>query len=103
MEDTRPLEEVAADIHALMAGDAAERLAQLIALLLVVGEGLPVSAEPTIEAACRREQRPLIGRYRVEHAVAVRHVSVSLLELTYHLRIRCQLTKGFPNARCHDA
>src|SRR6202008_4344539 len=55
MEDATPLEKVAADIHALMAGDAAERLEQLIALLLFGREGLPVSAEPTIEAACRRE------------------------------------------------
>src|SRR5215469_15611926 len=103
MEDTRPLEKVAADTHALMAGHAAERLEQLIALLLVVGEGLPVSAEPTIEAACRREQRSLIGRDRVEHAVAVRHMSVGAAELTHHLRIRGQLAKDLIDARSHDA
>src|SRR5215471_1767521 len=103
MEDTRPLEEVAADIHALMAGDAADRLEQLIALLLVVREGLPVSAEPTIEAACRREQRSLIGRDRIEHAVAVRHMSVGAAEPTHHFRIRSQPAKDLIDARCHGA
>src|SRR6516162_8066301 len=49
MKDAVPLEQVAADIDALVTGDAAERLEQLIAGQLLGREGCGVAVEPTVE------------------------------------------------------
>jgi len=62
---------VAADIHPLMARDAAERLEQLVARELLGGYRVSVAAEPSIKSASRREEGPLIGRDGAEECRTV--------------------------------
>src|SRR5580704_11247278 len=61
MKYSVPLVHVATHIDALMAGDAAERLEQLVPAELLGGYRVDVAAEPSIKSASRREEGSLIG------------------------------------------
>ena len=52
-EDAELLEEVAADIDALVAGDAAIVLEKFVALFLVWGDGVVLAAKIAVEACSR--------------------------------------------------
>src|SRR5262249_54079227 len=60
-EDAESLEQIAADIRALMAGDAAVGLEQLIAAPLLRTDGIALAGEPAIERRARRQQGTLEG------------------------------------------
>src|SRR5438132_3608908 len=91
MKDAVPLEQVAAHIHTLMTGDAAERLEQLVAVLLLSRERCRIAAEPTVEPAPGGQQRPLIGCDRIQKARAVRPMPIGLAKLPGHRGISAQL------------
>src|SRR5262249_17823650 len=79
-KDAVPLEEIATDIDPLMAGDAAERLEQAIAFLLLGTERRALAAEPAVEPASRRQQTALVRGDRVEEARSVRRAPIGRAE-----------------------
>ena len=66
MENIVPLEKIATHIDALMAGDAAERLEQLIAGQLLRRDRGGFARKPAVEPAARRDQGALVGRDRIQ-------------------------------------
>src|ERR1700735_5627096 len=66
VKDAMTLKKIAADIHALMARDAAERLEQLVTGELFGTDGARFAGKPTIETAARRKQRALVGCNRIQ-------------------------------------
>src|SRR4029077_224725 len=82
-ENPLSLEEIASDIHALMARATAERFEQLIAIQLLRGKRRRFAAEPAVEPASRRKQRSLKGRQGVQEAGAIRRTPVGRAELLH--------------------
>ena len=81
MKYSMPLVHVAADIHPLVAGDAAKRLEQLVAGISLGCDRVDVAFEPPIKSAPGREEGPLIGRDGAEEARAVRLAAEGLTKL----------------------
>src|SRR6266404_397820 len=103
MKDAVPLDQVAAHIHTLMTGDAAERLEQLVAVLLLSRERCRIAAEPTVEPAPGGQQRPLIGCDRIQEARTVRPMPIGLAELLLYITISTELSKDLLDASPHDS
>src|SRR5215471_21333474 len=66
MKDAVPLEQVTADIDTLVTRYAAERLEQLVAVLLLRRQRRAISGEPTVEPTPRCHERPLVGSDRIQ-------------------------------------
>ena len=64
MEDTMPLEQIAAHIYALMAGNAAQRLEQPIAGQLLRCDGAEVASEPAVVALAANAAMRIAGATR---------------------------------------
>ena len=67
VKDAEPLKQIAADIHALMAGDAAVVLEQLVAALFLWRDGIALPAQVAVKARIGRDQRTLEGREGIQH------------------------------------
>src|SRR5271166_3552495 len=102
MEDTVPLKQVAADVHALVARDAAQRLEQLIAGELLRRNRAGVALKPAIEAAARRRQRTLESGDSVQQVVVVGPASISVSEPLHDVGVSPQLANDFFDARPHE-
>lgn len=102
-EDPEALEEVAADIRALVAGDAAERREPAIALLLVPRNRVARPAEKAVEARVRGDERALIGGERVQHRLPLGRRAVDRLESFEVARIGAQLGEQLVPTGVHDA
>jgi hypothetical protein len=76
-----PLEEIAAHVDALVAGDAAKRLEQLIAGQLLRCDRAGFTRKPAVEPAARRNERALVGRDRIQEGGDVGLPSVRVTEL----------------------
>ena len=72
MENAVPLKQIAAHIDALMAGDAAKRFEDLISGQLLRRDRVGFARKPSVEAAARRNQRPLVCRDRIQERSDVR-------------------------------
>ena len=81
MEDAVALEQVAAHIDALVAGDAAERLEKLVAGKLLRRDRVGIPGKPAVESGARRDQRPQVGRDRVQEGGHVGRAPVGVAEL----------------------
>ncbi len=88
MKDAVALVHVAADIDPLVARDAAERLEQPVAGELLRCDRAGVAAEPEIEPAPRRQQRPLVGRNGGEDSCAVHLAPIGLVKLLQKAIVR---------------
>src|SRR5215471_2308394 len=93
--------EIAADIDALMAGDATERLEQAIAVSLFGGKRTVVAGKPTVEAAARRDQGPLVAGDRVEEARTVGTMAIRLNEISGKVRIGAQFLDDLAHSPTH--
>ena len=60
-EDSLPLEQIASDVNALMAGTAAERFEHPIAVKFLRRQRRGIAVQPAIEPASRRKQRSFKG------------------------------------------
>lgn len=98
MEDAMPLKQIAAHIDTLMAGDAAERFENLVAGQLVRRQGVGFPGKPSVEAAVRRNQRPLVCRDRIQHSCEVRLPSVGVVKLPHDFGVSTQFAEDFVNA-----
>src|SRR5258708_12423602 len=87
------LEKIAADIHALVTRDAAERLEQLIAGKVLGTDGARFAGEPTIETAARGKERALEACERIQKSWHIRRASVRNTESFPHLLFRTHFTK----------
>src|SRR5262245_11308800 len=67
VEDPESLQQIAAEIPALMASDAAVGFEQLVSLFLFGSKGIAVPLEVTVETRIRRDQGTLEGGQRVQH------------------------------------
>src|SRR6202162_3520010 len=95
VKDAMTLEKMAADIHALMTRDAAERLEQLVTGELVGTDGARFAGKPTIETATRGKQRALVGGNRIQKGGSVGRASVRIAEFLRHRRVGTYLGDGF--------
>ena len=66
MENAVPLEKIAANIHPLVAGYAAQGFKELIAGQLLWRNRAGFACQPSIEGAARRNKRPLVCRDRIQ-------------------------------------
>ena len=102
MEDAASLEKVAAHIDALVAGDAAKRLEQLIAGELRRRDRVGVARKPAVESAARREERALVGRDRIQQGGSVGRPAIRVPELPHRFGVGAQLASDLVRARRHD-
>ena len=102
MENAVPLEEVATRIDALVAGDAAKRLEQLIAGQLLRRDRGGFTRKPAVEAAARRDQGALVGRNRIQEGGDVGLPPVCVAELPHRFRVGAKLAHNFVRTRCHN-
>ncbi len=79
-EDPDLLEQIAADIDALVARRAADPSEQVVARPLRARDGAGVAAQPAVEAAVRGEEGALEAVDRVDHRLPVGHAAVGGLE-----------------------
>src|SRR6516165_9839850 len=98
MEYAVALEQIAAQIHALVAGDAAERFEQLIAGKLLRGDRAGIAGKETVEPAARRDERALVCRDRVEQRAAVGLPAIGVAKLPHHVRVGPQLEQDLLDA-----
>ena len=96
------MEEVAADIDALVARDAAERFEQLIAGQLLRRDRGGVAREPAVEPATRRDQGALVGRNRIQEGSDVGLPPVRIAEMPYRFGVGAQLAHDFIRTRRHN-
>src|SRR6185437_1966711 len=61
LEDAEFLEQIAADVLALMAGDAAIALEQLVAALRIAGDRVPLAAQIAVERRVGRQERSKVA------------------------------------------
>ena len=102
MENAVPLEEIAADIDALVASDAAKRLEQLIAGQLLRRDRGGVARKPAVEPAARRDQRALVGRDRIQEGGDVGLPPVRVAELPHRFGVGAQLADDLVRTRRHN-
>src|SRR5581483_6667037 len=102
MENSMPLKHIAADIDALMASDAAERLENLITGQLFRRDRVGLAYQPSVEAAARCDERSLVCRDRIQYGGIVGLVFIGFAELFCHLGVGAQLIHGLFEARRHD-
>src|ERR1700730_8991805 len=98
MENAVTLKHIAAYIDALMASYAAQRLEKLIAGQLFWRNRAGFTCQPSVEAAARGDEGPLVCRDRIQDSGGVRLLSVGLAELLYHFGVGTQLTRDFVKA-----
>src|SRR5262249_22345304 len=91
MKNAVPLEEVAANIDALVARDAAKRLEQLVAGQLLRRDRGGFALKPAVKPAARRYQGLLVGRNRIQEGSDIRVPPVCVAELPDHFRVGAQL------------
>src|SRR5947207_2915681 len=102
MENAVPLEQVAADIDALVANDAAKRFEQLIPGQFIRRDRGGLTPKPAVEAAARRDKGALIGRERIEEGGYVGFPPVGVAELPHRYGVATQLAHNLVGARRHD-
>src|SRR5882757_4354755 len=95
-------EQISADIHALVAGDASQRLEQSISGELLRRECRRVAGEPAVELAAGRDQRSFEDRDGIQDTWGIRPVPIRLPELTDEHRIAAQLSDHFLDSAIHD-
>jgi hypothetical protein len=83
MENTMPLEQIAAHVYALVAGNAAQRPEQPIAGQLLRRDCAGATGEPAIEAALRSNERALKTSDGVQETIAAGPLSVGISELSH--------------------
>src|SRR5258708_17842400 len=76
MKNSMPLEKIAADIYALVAGDAPQGFEQLVSVQFVRRQRGCISFQPAIEAAVWRYQRSLEAGDGVQDVLVVRATPV---------------------------
>src|SRR6202022_2510859 len=86
-----------------MTGDAADRLEQLIAVLLLRRERPCIATEPKVEPAPGGQQRPFIGCNRIQEARTVRSMPIGFAELLLYISISTELSEDLPDAFSHDS
>ena len=91
MEYAVPLEEIAAHIDALMAGNAAERFENLITGQLLRRDRVGFALKPAVEAAARRNQRSFECDDRIQDSCGVRLAPVSVAKLRRRFGVGTQL------------
>nr|WP_287234043.1 hypothetical protein [Mesorhizobium sp.] len=101
-KDAELLKQIAADIGALMACDAAIRLEQLIAMLLVRRDGVALALEMAVETGVGRDQRALKDGQGVEHIRPVGSRAVERHESPRIVRVGAQFRQQFFPARVHQ-
>jgi hypothetical protein len=89
------LKKIAADIHALVTRDAAERFEKLVTGEFVRTHGTRLAGKPTIEAAARGKERALVGCDRIQKAGYIRCVSVRITEPLNHRRVSADFDNRF--------
>jgi hypothetical protein len=92
------LEKIAADIHALVTRDAAERFKKLIAGEFLGTDGARFADEPTIETAARGKERSLVGCDRIQKGGHIRRASVRNTESLRHHLVGTDFNKGLLRA-----
>jgi len=102
MEDPVPLEQIAADIHALMAGDAAQRLEQAIPFLFLRRERTRVALQPAIESAAWRHQGSLEARQRIHNRVGIGPATIGSGEFPVQTGVGTEFLCEFGNIGPHD-
>ena len=90
-EDAEALEEVAANIHALMAGDAAVILEERVTPLLLGRQCTGLTTQPAVKTGVPSKQRALKARQRIEHLGRLEVVPVGVGESFAVSRIGAQL------------
>src|SRR5262249_51531349 len=95
VKNTVTLKKIAADIHALVTRDAAERFEKLVTGELVGTDSTHVAGKPTIEAAARGEERALVGCNRIQKGDHVRCASVRLTESLNHRHVSADFDNRF--------
>jgi hypothetical protein len=82
-----PLEEVATHIDALVARDAAKRLEKLVAGKLFRRDRAGIAHKPAVESGARRDERPFVGRDRIQESGDIGLVPVGVAELPHRLAV----------------
>src|SRR5258708_779587 len=103
MEDAMTLEQIAADIDALVTGDEAERLEQLVAGQLVRRERGRIAAEPPVEAAFGGRQRPLVSGDGIQESRTIRLAPIGIAKLTREIRDDPDPRENVVDGRAHDS
>ncbi len=102
MKDPMPLEQVAADIDALVTGCAPKRFELPVSVDLVVRQGRRIAAEPAVEPAAGRQQGPLECGKGFKQSGGVRVASERGAKPADHLRVQLQLADRVFDAAAHD-
>src|SRR5579859_1618575 len=102
MKDPMALIEVASHVHALVAGNSAQRLEELVAGVLLAGNRSAVAPEPAIEAAAGRQERALVGGDSVQQVGPIRPPAVGLAELPHDRGVRAQPSENLIGRRSEE-
>src|SRR5713101_5125530 len=102
MENSMSLEKIAADIYALVAGDAPQGFEQPISVQFFRRQRGCISCQPTIEPAARCYQRSLKAYDGVYDVRGVRAIAVRSSEFPAHVGIRVELFHQLGKAAAHD-
>ena len=81
MEYSVALEKIAANVHALVTGDATQGFEQAISVLFLDRQGVGVSLQPAVETAARRYQGSLEACEGIDDIPGVRTAAVGGDEL----------------------
>src|SRR5882762_11418476 len=102
MEYAMPLEEIAADIYALVAGTTSQRLEEPISIQFVCRQRGRIAREPMIEPAAGRHESSLKAGDGVRNICSVGPAAVGSGELPTHAGIRFKLIHNFGSAGAHN-
>ena len=96
------LEKIAANVHALVTGDAAQGFEQAISVLFLDRQGAGVSHQPAVETATGRYQRSLEACEGINDIPGVRAAAVDGHELPAKSRIAVELFRKLGDIGAHD-
>src|SRR5258705_11562549 len=96
------LEKIAADVDALMTGDASQGFEQTIPVLFFGRQRAGVSCQPAVEPAARRYQGSLEAREGIDDVLGVGATAVDGREFPAQARISAELFRDFGETGTHD-
>src|SRR5262249_16481912 len=94
-KNTMTLKKIAADIHALVTRNAAERFDKLETGEVGGTQGTRLGGKPTIETAARGKERALVGCDRIQKGGYIRCASVRITESLNHRRVSADFDNRF--------
>ena len=102
MEYSVALEKIAANVHALVTGDATQRFEQAISVLFFDRQGAGVSHQPAVETAAGRYQRSLEACEGIDDIPGVGAAAVDGHELAAQSGIGVELFRNLGDIGAHD-